>query len=42
MGLGLKIVKQVIESYNGNIKLENRIKGDYSKGLRFIVEIPLN
>ncbi len=40
MGLGLSIVKKVIESYNGQIWAEDRVKGDYSKGSNFIILIP--
>ena len=40
MGLGLSIVKKVIESYNGRIWVEDRVKGDYSKGSNFIILIP--
>ncbi|MFW9987104.1 MAG: ATP-binding protein [Candidatus Odinarchaeota archaeon] len=40
MGIGLSLVKKIIESYNGKIRVENRIKNDYSKGSNFIVEIP--
>lgn len=40
MGIGLSLVKQVIESYNGHIRVEDRIKGNYSKGSNFILKIP--
>lgn len=40
MGIGLSLVKKIIESYNGKIWVENRIENDYSKGSNFIVEIP--
>ncbi|MFX1370604.1 MAG: ATP-binding protein [Promethearchaeota archaeon] len=40
MGIGLSLVKKIIESYNGEIWVENRIQNDYSKGSNFIVEIP--
>ncbi|TFG08904.1 MAG: PAS domain S-box protein [Promethearchaeota archaeon] len=40
MGLGLSLVKEVIESYEGEVWVENRIKGDYSKGSKFILKIP--
>ncbi len=40
MGLGLSLVKKIIESYNGKIWVENRIKGDTSKGSNFILLIP--
>jgi len=40
MGIGLSLVKKIIESYNGKIWVENRIKEDYNQGSNFIVEIP--
>lgn len=36
-GLGLYIVKSLIDRYEGRIWVENRIKGDHSQGSRFIV-----
>ncbi|MFW9899633.1 MAG: ATP-binding protein, partial [Candidatus Thorarchaeota archaeon] len=41
MGIGLSLVKQLINSYNGKIWIENRIKDDYTKGSNFIVLIPV-
>ncbi|MHA1488834.1 MAG: PAS domain S-box protein [Promethearchaeota archaeon] len=40
LGLGLALVKGIIETYNGEIWVENRIKGDHSKGSNFILLIP--
>lgn len=40
MGLGLSLVKKIIESYNGKIWIEDRIKGDFTKGSNFIFLIP--
>ncbi len=40
MGLGLSLVKNIIQSYHGRIWVENRIKGDHSKGSNFIILIP--
>ena len=40
MGLGLSLVKKIIESYNGKIWVEDRIKGDYNKGSQFILLLP--
>ncbi|MFX1258848.1 MAG: sensor histidine kinase [Promethearchaeota archaeon] len=40
MGLGLSLVKKIIESYNGQIWVENRIVEDYLKGSNFIILFP--
>jgi len=37
MGLGLSLVKKIIHMYNGKIWIEDRIKGDYSRGSKFII-----
>jgi len=40
MGLGLSLVNVIVESYNGEIWVEDRIKGDYTKGSNFVLLIP--
>jgi len=40
MGLGLSLVKTIIENYTGEIWVEDRIKGDHTKGSNFILLIP--
>jgi PAS domain S-box-containing protein len=40
MGLGLSIVKKIIDSYDGRIWVEERVKGNHSKGSNFVVLIP--
>ena len=40
MGLGLSLVKGIIETYNGDIWVEDRINGDHSIGSKFILLIP--
>jgi len=39
MGLGLSLVKKIVDSYKGKIWVEDRIKGDYSKGSSFVILI---
>lgn len=39
-GLGLYIVKMLIERFGGTVSVEDRVKGDYKKGTRFIVTLP--
>ncbi|HEY3273709.1 MAG TPA: PAS domain S-box protein, partial [Methanocella sp.] len=39
-GLGLYLVKTLVEHYGGNIRVEDRVPGDYSKGAKFVVTIP--
>lgn len=41
MGLGLSLVRKIIESYKGKIWVEDKVKGDPSKGSNFILMIPL-
>ncbi|MHA2182548.1 MAG: PAS domain S-box protein [Promethearchaeota archaeon] len=40
MGLGLSIVKKIVESYNGKIWVEDRIKGATIEGSKFTILIP--
>lgn len=39
-GLGLGLVKTLVESYHGRIWAEDRVPGDYRQGCRFVVELP--
>ncbi len=39
-GIGLYLVKTLIDKYNGNIYVESRVKGDHSKGSIFYVTLP--
>ncbi|MGA9138636.1 MAG: PAS domain-containing protein [Methanocella sp.] len=41
MGLGLYLVKSLVESYDGKVWVEDRVHGDYSKGARFVVMLPV-
>lgn len=39
-GLGLYLVKTLVESYDGKVWAENRVPGEYQKGTRFVILIP--
>ncbi len=41
LGLGLYLVKSLVESYHGRVLVENRVPGDHRKGSRFIVYLPV-
>ncbi len=40
-GLGLYLVYTLVESYGGQVRVEDRVPGDRSRGSRFIVLLPL-
>jgi len=40
MGLGLSLVSKIIKKVKGDIRVEDNIKGDYSKGSNFILLFP--
>jgi len=40
IGLGLSLVKKIIENYKGEIWVEDKVKGDHSKGSNFVLLIP--
>jgi signal transduction histidine kinase len=39
-GLGLYLVKTLVEGYHGRVWAEDRVPGDHTKGARFVVMIP--
>ena len=39
-GLGLYLVKMLVESFGGKIWVEDRVPGDYTKGAMFVVMLP--
>jgi signal transduction histidine kinase len=41
MGLGLYIVKTLVENYEGRVWAEDRVPGDHMKGARFVVMLPV-
>jgi signal transduction histidine kinase len=40
MGLGLYLVKSLVDSYGGKVWAEDRIMGDHTQGARFVVMLP--
>jgi signal transduction histidine kinase len=40
MGLGLSLVQKIVSKYNGKIWVEDKVKGEYSKGSNFIILLP--
>ncbi len=40
-GIGLTLVKQIIDRYSGSVKIINRVDGDWTQGARFILLLPL-
>ncbi|OPY28670.1 MAG: putative diguanylate cyclase [Methanocella sp. PtaU1.Bin125] len=39
-GLGLYLVRKLVESYHGKVLVEDRVPGDHTKGARFVVTLP--
>jgi PAS domain S-box-containing protein len=39
-GLGLYLVKTLVEHYGGSIQVEDRVPGDWTQGVKFVVTIP--
>ncbi len=39
-GLGLYLVKTLVESFHGYIKVEDRVQGDHTQGTRFVIALP--
>ena len=40
VGLGLYLVKTLVESFGGFVKVEDRVQGDYTRGTKFLVYLP--
>ncbi len=40
-GLGLYLVRSLVKSYKGSVWVEDRVQGDYTKGVRFVMVFPL-
>jgi PAS domain S-box-containing protein len=39
-GLGLYLVKTLVDDYHGSVWVEDRVPGDYRNGVRFVVMLP--
>lgn len=39
-GVGLTLVKQIVDMYSGSIRVESRVEGDFTKGTRFVIKLP--
>ncbi|MGV9170756.1 MAG: PAS domain-containing sensor histidine kinase [Promethearchaeia archaeon] len=37
LGLGLTLVKKILENYGGQIRVEDRVEGDHTKGASFVI-----
>jgi len=40
MGLGLSLVNKILNMFNGEVWVEDNIKGDYTKGSNFVILLP--
>jgi PAS domain S-box-containing protein len=40
MGMGLYLVKSLVEGFKGRVWVEDRVRGDHHKGSRFVVVLP--
>jgi PAS domain S-box-containing protein len=40
MGLGLYVVKSLVDSYHGRVWVEDRVPGNHAKGAKFVVLLP--
>jgi len=39
-GLGLYLVKTIVEDFGGRVRVEDRVPGDHTKGAKFVVMLP--
>ena len=39
-GVGLTLVKQIVDQYSGTVWVESRVEGEFTKGTRFVVRLP--
>ena len=41
-GLGLYLVRTLVDDYHGKIWVEDRVPGDYTKGCKFVILLPIS
>ncbi|MHA2204519.1 MAG: PAS domain S-box protein [Candidatus Thorarchaeota archaeon] len=41
-GIGLTLVRRILDHYGGSIKVENRVLGDHTQGVCFVLSLPLS
>ena len=41
IGLGLSLVKSIIDKYNAKVWVEDKVVGDYTQGSKFVLVFPL-
>ena len=41
-GLGLYLVRTLVDDYGGRIWVEDRVPGDYTRGCRFVIMLPIS
>jgi PAS domain S-box-containing protein len=41
-GLGLHLVRRLVEDHGGRVWVEDRVPGDHTKGARFVIELPID
>jgi PAS domain S-box-containing protein len=39
-GVGLTLVKQIVDQYNGSLSIEDRVEGDHTQGAKVVVMLP--
>ncbi len=39
-GLGLCLVRMLVDDYHGKLRIEDRVPGRHEKGARFVIMIP--
>ena len=39
-GLGLYLIKTLVEDFHGKVWVEDRVPGDHTKGAKFVVMLP--